>query len=144
MTNQNQAQVETRQCAVCGESVTRDEFAYPPDRTVCGKACVSVLGHEASRRARQARGCLPGAKRRAAMLAYIIDYKASHDGLSPSIRDIARECNIPSTSTVSYDLATLESEGKIKLAEGRKGIMVVGGVWTLQEGARAAPGQNGR
>ncbi len=35
-------------------------------------------------------------------------------------------------------------EGKIKLVEGRRGIMVVGGVWALQEGAQAAPGQNGR
>ncbi len=137
MTNQNQAQVETRQCVVCTASVTRLEFAHPPERTVCGRACAADLG-------RRARGFPSGDKRRADILAYIIDYKTAHDGLSPIIRDIARECNIPSISTVFYDLASLESEGKIKLAEGRKGIMVVGGVWTLQEGAQAAAGQNGR
>jgi DNA-binding IclR family transcriptional regulator len=78
------------------------------------------------------------------MLAYIIDYKAAHDGLSPIVRDIASECNIPSTSTVYRFLNVLESEGKIKLAERGRGIMVVGGVWALQADVHAAPGQNGR
>jgi SOS-response transcriptional repressor LexA len=78
------------------------------------------------------------------MLAYIIDYKAAHDGLSPIIREIASECNIPSTSTVYRFLNVLESEGKIKLAERGRGIMVVGGVWALQADAHAAQGQNGR
>jgi hypothetical protein len=129
---------------ICEASVTRAEFAYPPERTVCGRACVAVLGHEAHSLARQARGYPPGAERRADILAYIIDYKTVHDGLSPTIRDIASECSIPSTSTVSYYLATLETEGKIKLAERGRGIMVVGGLWALQAGAHAAQGQNGR
>jgi SOS-response transcriptional repressor LexA len=105
---------------------------------------VAVLGHEAHSLARQARGYPPGAERRADILAYIIDYKTVHDGLSPTIRDIASECNIPSTSTVSCYLDILESEGKIEFAEGRRGIMVVGGVWTLQAGDHAAQGRNGR
>ncbi len=134
---QNQAQAETRQCVVCPASVTRFEFAHPPERTVCSRACAAYLGH-------QARGFPSGEERRADMLAYIIDYKTTHDGLSPSIRDIASECNIPSTSTVSYYLDTLESEDKIKLAAGHKGIMVVGGVWSMPADAQAAPGQNGR
>ncbi len=132
-----QGQGETRQCVVCGTSVTQDTFARPPERTVCGKSCVAKLS-------RQTHGIRLRDKRRADILAYIIDYKTTHDGLSPIIRDIARECSIPSISTVFYDLASLESKGKIKFAEGRKGIMVVGGVWTLQEGAQAAAGQNGR
>lgn len=68
----------------------------------------------------------------AAVLKYIIDYKAEHDGLSPTLRDICMKLDIASTSSVSYILAGLEKQGKIrKLGDWKRGIVVTGGQWRM-------------
>lgn len=71
---------------------------------------------------------------RRAVLSYIIAHKRLNDGLSPSLREICRACNIPSTSTAAYILADLELAGEISLASGKKGIKVAGGKWSAGAG----------
>lgn len=66
-----------------------------------------------------------------AILQYIIEYKRQNDGTSPSWRQIRKECQISSTSMVSYYLDKLESQGKIKVGSGVRTIQVVGGEWRM-------------
>jgi SOS-response transcriptional repressor LexA len=66
---------------------------------------------------------------------FIVSYKKSHDGNSPTIREIGEACGISSTSVVSYWLHRLESRGLIRRPEPTIGnrfatkIEVVGGKW---------------
>lgn len=60
---------------------------------------------------------------------YIVSYKQCHCGDSPGFRDIALECDISSTSVVSYILDALEQEGRIKLNSDARSIEVCGGRW---------------
>ena len=69
------------------------------------------------------------------VLLYIIRYKQSHDGNSPSVREIGRACRITSTSHVFYYLVKLELSGKIRL-RGTRSIEVIGGKWILRGDAR--------
>lgn len=77
----------------------------------------------------------PNPERAAEILAYIITYKESHDGNSPTMREIVRDVDIPSTSLVSFYLDALEREGKIRLLRNKaaRHICVVGGYWTMGE-----------
>jgi SOS-response transcriptional repressor LexA len=70
---------------------------------------------------------------------FIIEFKRSHDGNSPSIREIMRGCSIPATSLVSHHLDKLEREGRISLGPhgGPRQIQVTGGRWTLEKPAGA-------
>lgn len=72
------------------------------------------------------------------ILAFIIRYKREHDGNSPSMREIMRNCNISSNAVAFNVLRRLEREGRIRL-EHRCGvarsIAIPGGRWTLDEGA---------
>jgi repressor LexA len=62
-------------------------------------------------------------------------YKAGHDGVAPSIREIGEACGIPSTSNVKYYLEMLEDEGVIHMdAKSGRTIQVVGGQWVRPEG----------
>ena len=45
----------------------------------------------------------------------IVDYKAAHDGNSPSNRNIMDACAISSTSVVNYHLRRLAAAGRIRL-----------------------------
>lgn len=67
------------------------------------------------------------------IFSFIVQYKADHDGNSPSILDIGRECRISSKSVVAYNLLVLEKAGKICLVRGKKSrsIEVIGGRWTF-------------
>ncbi|GAB4420294.1 MAG: hypothetical protein Kow00106_16800 [Anaerolineae bacterium] len=58
---------------------------------------------------------------------FIVDYKRRHDGLSPSVGDIASGCALH-PSTVKYHLLKLENLGRIRLV-GRRAIEVIGGAW---------------
>jgi len=62
---------------------------------------------------------------------YVLDYKAEHDGCSPSFEEIMNAVDgVSSTSAVSYNLDKLEEAGRIVMAEGRnRSIQVVGGRW---------------
>lgn len=48
---------------------------------------------------------------------FIIDYKLSHDGCSPSVKEIANAVYV-SEQTVSNTLRELEKQGKLKLKMG--------------------------
>lgn len=67
---------------------------------------------------------------------YIIKFKMKYDGNSPSIREIAEDCNISSTSMVAYYLEKLVDQGLIEISDGleRNKIMVKGGNWRLTNG----------
>ena len=60
---------------------------------------------------------------------FILRYKALHDGVAPTLREIGVACGINSTSVVAYNLGKLEAAGKIKLSGGSRGIEVIGGRW---------------
>lgn len=60
---------------------------------------------------------------------FIVEYKRRHDGLSPSIGDIASGCALH-PSTVKYHLLKLENSGRIRII-GRRAIEVTGGSWNL-------------
>jgi SOS-response transcriptional repressor LexA len=69
---------------------------------------------------------------------FIVSYKQSHDGNSPSFREIKIRCGISSTSMVFYYLNKLERQGLIRRLEPEFGtryatkIEVVGGKWTKE------------
>jgi SOS-response transcriptional repressor LexA len=72
--------------------------------------------------------------REQAVLGFIIRYKMEHDGISPTMREIALRCDISSTSQVARSLAVLEDEGHIRRAEvSSRHIEVVGGRWVAPE-----------
>lgn len=71
--------------------------------------------------------------------AFIIAYKLSNDGNSPSFRQIATACGLRSLSAINHQLNELQNEGKIKMGWGGKtAIVVIGGQWVaprLAEGS---------
>lgn len=66
---------------------------------------------------------------------FIVEYKRRHDGLSPSVGDIAAAC-VLHPSTVKYHLLKLENSGRIRIV-GRRAIEVTGGSWDLPAGDEA-------
>lgn len=72
------------------------------------------------------------------MLLEIVNYKREHDGISPTVRELAASCEISSTSVTKYHLSVLVLEGKITMqfAEARS-IQVVGGLWMTQRDLEA-------
>jgi hypothetical protein len=63
---------------------------------------------------------------------FIVGYKLSHDGNSPSFREIGDACGIASTSMVKRALADLIGNGKLALNGApfqSRCIEVVGGEW---------------
>ncbi len=60
----------------------------------------------------------------------IVEYKRQHNGLSPSLKEIAAALQL-SVSTVRYHLLMLDKEGRIRIT-GRWGIEVPGGNWDLE------------
>lgn len=64
-------------------------------------------------------------------LAAIIRHKATHDGNSPTYRDIATALSLKSTSNVFELLETLQQKGYITTVAHKKSqINVCGGLWT--------------
>jgi hypothetical protein len=59
----------------------------------------------------------------------LVQYKRDHDGLTPSLKELAELCGLH-MSTVKYHLMQLEIDGRIRIL-GRRAIEVVGGVWNL-------------
>ncbi|MCB8988103.1 MAG: hypothetical protein H6661_10190 [Ardenticatenaceae bacterium] len=73
-----------------------------------------------------------------AVLRAIVEFKLAHDGASPAVRELARMCNLASTSTIDYHLGRLEEAGLIERPPGlARVIRVVGGEWRPPEGLRA-------
>jgi repressor LexA len=67
--------------------------------------------------------------RREQVFDFIVRYKSEHDGIPPTIREIAEGMGMSSTSTVVYYLTRLAKDGKIQMMAGARGIMVTGGQW---------------
>ena len=65
---------------------------------------------------------------------FIVDYKAQHDGNSPTLRQIQRACGVNSTSVVVSLLNNLELQGLIRRprngTDKSRNIEVVGGAWS--------------
>jgi hypothetical protein len=68
---------------------------------------------------------------------FIIQYKRDHDGLSPSIQEIA-DALFMSRTNAWYHRVMLEREGRIRVT-GRRSIEVLAGKWELSENA---PGES--
>lgn len=72
----------------------------------------------------------------ARVLDYIVDYKAAHDGLSPTYENIADHLGIISKAYVSYLVAKLVKVNAVRLLRNGNrvnGIMVVGGQWIYEQ-----------
>lgn len=63
------------------------------------------------------------------LLAYLIDYKRSHDGVAPTLHEIRAAMNIPALATVVKMLKILEADGQVKLRRGSRTIELTGGKW---------------
>ncbi len=74
----------------------------------------------------------PSAVTREQVFDFIVDYKRQHDGLSPSVTEIAKALFLHRT-TARYHLMMLEHDGRIRLV-GRRAIQVIGGTWELPPG----------
>lgn len=72
-----------------------------------------------------------GLESQRAILAFIIEYKQAHDGISPSIAEIAEGVFL-STAGVKYHLRLMHAYGTIKVL-GRRSITVPGGRWLPPE-----------
>jgi SOS-response transcriptional repressor LexA len=68
------------------------------------------------------------------ILDFIVKYKKSHDGNSPTNREIASDCGLFSTSTVNYFLHKLQEDGWITWPKDLscRSIIVTGGKWMLR------------
>lgn len=83
----------------------------------------------------------PVAYDRMAIYAWIVEYKRTNDGNSPSLDEIMDAFNVSSKSVASYLLKRLENAGLIRLPLGKKqsrSIVVEGGQWTMAKRARGA------
>lgn len=63
----------------------------------------------------------------------IVDYKRTHDGCAPSVRELVTLTGIRSTSNVNLYVGQLVKAGLI-VSTGKgnsRGLQVVGGYWTL-------------
>ena len=78
-----------------------------------------------------------GLQTREDVFAFILKYKAKHDGIAPSMREIREAVGISSFSHVKWLLDTLEEEGKIKRGDGARCIEVAGAEWIAPDFARA-------
>lgn len=102
------------------------ELAEPPVRLGTYSPVQLTMSQRRTRRA-----SLTGDAARRRLFDYIVAYKESHDGNSPSSRQMADEANICSTSVVHFHLRALESQGKIRVIRGcSRQIVVVGGSWS--------------
>jgi repressor LexA len=65
------------------------------------------------------------------VMDFILKYKRSNHGRSPSIREICDGCNLRSTSNGHYHLARLQRAGLIERdADTARNIHVVGEQWS--------------
>lgn len=62
----------------------------------------------------------------------IVQYKQAHDGISPSVRDIADSIGSGSTSHIKWTLVELQHDGLISFFKSQpRTIQVTGGKWEL-------------
>lgn len=72
--------------------------------------------------------------RAAQMLRFIVEYKITHDGNSPNIREIGAAAGVESSSLISFYLGQLERSGYIRRSRSyARQIELVGGKYTYQQ-----------
>lgn len=75
-----------------------------------------------------------GRVRRERIYQFVLEYKAAHDGNSPTVREIASGCGLKSLSSVFGHLHNLCKLGQIQIDDtGSRNIKVVGGRWVGPE-----------
>jgi SOS-response transcriptional repressor LexA len=68
------------------------------------------------------------------LLKFIVQYKKSHDGNSPTYQEMIDALGISSKSVVKYMLVNLQRAGRIRLAfDTSRSIEVVGGKWIYKK-----------
>lgn len=73
-----------------------------------------------------------GPKNRDRVFAFLVQYKQSHDGGTPSMREVADACCL-SVSTVHYHIGGLRLENRICVSgKSRRNIEIVGGSWGIE------------
>ncbi len=79
-----------------------------------------------------------GVERRRLIIDFLIEYKKSHDGCSPTIRQITDAVGLKSHTTTWAHLRTLEKEGAVKCGKRGKpcSIELAGGLWSYARGVR--------
>lgn len=66
------------------------------------------------------------------VFGFIVSYKKTHNGNSPSLRDIVDNTRSASTSTAYHSIRKLELAGYLKMDNNKaRNITIRGGVWTL-------------
>lgn len=70
-----------------------------------------------------------GLQTREDVYRFILQYKAEHDGIAPSMREIREAVGISSYSHIKWLLDSLEEQGKIKRGDGARYIEVSGAEW---------------
>lgn len=92
--------------------------------------------------------CTNGEVSRRALYRYLLRYKETHGGASPSVQEIMRDVGFASASTVTHHLRVLAADGRIQLVtdDGRKyrqsrHIAIPGERWIAPE--TADPQQEG-
>lgn len=66
---------------------------------------------------------------------FIVEYKASHGGNSPTMREIREWTGLVSNQSIINYLGQLEKDKKISLGKDKttRSIQVIGGVWSYEE-----------
>lgn len=62
---------------------------------------------------------------------FIVTFKRTHDGNSPTVDEIGQGVGLASKNTVWVHLRNLEHKGMIERGRGSRMISVIGGAWTL-------------
>lgn len=98
----------------------------------------NIEAHVNSSSWRRRRRSKKGKAMRARVYGFVCRYKETHDGNSPSLRDIVTELGLSSTSVANYHLMRLENDGRIEIVHGStRQINVIGGKWTHKEDKNA-------
>lgn len=70
------------------------------------------------------------ASTRESVFQFLVHYKRTHDGNTPTTREIADACCLSSTSSVRYHLLKLELDNRIRTyGDRQRGIEIVGATW---------------
>ena len=69
------------------------------------------------------------------IFSFIVAYKQAHDGVAPTLREIAEACHIV-LSGAHYHLSRLEADHRVRFSDSRsRTIEIVGGTWLPPDGA---------
>ena len=79
-----------------------------------------------------------GMERRKLIMDFLIEYKTSHDGCSPTIRQTTEAVGLKSHTTTWMHLRILEKEGVVRCGRRNKpcSIELAGGLWSYTRDIR--------